>query len=95
VCGALRDIGYETEVRIDGEGPAVVLVHGTPLELGAWEQLVPLLKQRGRIVRYDLRGHGTAAAEPLPRSYDDLALDLRRLLDSLRIERLRLRLPCE
>jgi 3-oxoadipate enol-lactonase len=84
---AARDIGYRTEVRIDGSGPAVVLVHGTPLELGAWDGLVPLLTPYGQIIRYDLRGHGSAIDEPLPCSYTVLAEDLLRLLDSLRIER--------
>lgn len=83
----VRDVGYETEVRIDGQGPVAVLIHGTPLELGAWDQLVALLTSRWRIVRYDLRGHGTATSEPLPSSYDLLAADLRRLLDSLQVER--------
>jgi pimeloyl-ACP methyl ester carboxylesterase len=64
-----------------------VLLHGTPLELGAWDRLVPLLTSRWRIVRYDLRGHGAAFSEPLPCSYDILAADLRRLLDSLQVQR--------
>jgi 3-oxoadipate enol-lactonase len=83
----VRDIGYQTRVRIDGSGPAVVLVHGTPLELGAWDRLVELLRSDVRLVRYDLRGHGCAAGEPLLASYDVLAADLRRLLDCYGIER--------
>ncbi len=84
---ALRDVGYQTEVRIEGRGPVAVLIHGTPLELGAWDRLVPLLTSHCRIVRYDLRGHGAAFSEPLPCSYDVLAADVRRLLDSLQIDR--------
>jgi 3-oxoadipate enol-lactonase len=87
VRAAVRDPGYQTEVRIDGRGPAAVLIHGTPLDLREWDQLVPLLCSRWRIVRYDVRGHGAACSEPLPCSYDVLAADVRRLLDSLQIQR--------
>jgi pimeloyl-ACP methyl ester carboxylesterase len=85
----MRDIGYRTEVRIDGNGPAAVLVHGTPLDLRAWDGLVELLSSDLSLVRYDLRGHGAARSKPLPASYDRLADDLRRLLDACRIRRLR------
>jgi 3-oxoadipate enol-lactonase len=81
-----RDIGYRAEIRIDGTGPELVLVHGTPLELGAWDRMVPLLAADLRVVRYDLRGHGAARAVPVA-SYDVLAADLVRLLDGLDIER--------
>jgi pimeloyl-ACP methyl ester carboxylesterase len=87
VKACVRDLGYQTEVRIDGQGPVAVLIHGTPLDLREWDQLVPLLRSRWRIVRYDLRGHGTAISEPLPCSYDVLAADVRRLLDSLHVQR--------
>lgn len=83
----MRNIGYRTEVRIDGNGPVAVLIHGTPLDLRAWDGLVDLLSGDLRLVRYDLRGHGTAKSQPLPASYGVLADDLRRLLDSCRIER--------
>ena len=63
------------------------MIHGTPLELSAWDRLVPLLTSYCQVVRYDLRGHGVAFSEPLPCSYDVLAADARRLLDSLEIER--------
>lgn len=81
------DIGYGTEVRIDGNGPPVVLVHGTPLDLRAWDGLVELLSADLSLVRYDLRGHGAARSTPLPASYDLLADDLQRLLDACRIDR--------
>jgi pimeloyl-ACP methyl ester carboxylesterase len=83
----LWDIGYQTEVRIDGNGPAIVLIHGTPLALDAWDGLVDVLSGDVRLLRYDLRGHGAAKAEPLPGSYGVLVDDLRRLLDDCGIKR--------
>lgn len=81
------DDGYSTEVTDQGTGPALVLVHGTPLDAQAWKALAPQLAERRRVVAYDLRGHGSAAASPLPTSYEKLAADLRRMLDRLEIER--------
>ncbi len=53
----------------------VVFVHGTPLDRRSWRPLVAELPGV-RCITYDLRGHGVAAAEDLPASYDALADDL-------------------
>ena len=59
--------GYRTRVVDEGarDGAAVVLLHGTPLDLRAWDPLVPALSETGRVVRFDARGHGTAALVPV------------------------------
>ena len=81
------DQGYRTRVQEDGVGSVVLLIHGTPLDARAWDPLVPLLRDRRRIVRYDARGHGTARATPIPRSYGPLADDVAALLDALDVPR--------
>ena len=81
--------GYETDVRDEGEGegPPLLLIHGTPLDLLAWDPLVPLLVVEGRrVIRYDLRGHGSAADVPVPPSFSELAADVVSLLDALGVE---------
>ncbi|WP_369975112.1 alpha/beta fold hydrolase [Thermobifida halotolerans] len=40
-----------------------------------------------RVVRYDIRGHGDSPAPPGPYSIADLASDVLRLLDRLKVER--------
>lgn len=81
-------IGYETAVHDRGEGPAVVLVHGTPLDAGSWRLIAPALARTGRrVIAYDLRGHGSAAPTRLEPDHALLAADLGRLLDLLAIER--------
>ena len=47
-------------VRYDiiGDGPPVVLVHGTPWSSFTWYKLAPVLAQRYRVHYYDLIGYG-------------------------------------
>jgi pimeloyl-ACP methyl ester carboxylesterase len=79
--------GFRTRVLDDGttSGDAVplALLHGTPFDADAWDPLVPLLAGR-RVVRFDARGHGVAAAVPVaaPRR---LAADVVAVLDHLDI----------
>jgi pimeloyl-ACP methyl ester carboxylesterase len=79
--------GYRTAVRDEGEGPPLVLLHGTPLDLRCWDQVVRALGAQRRVVRYDLRGHGSASKVALPASFEPLVADLEVLLDRLEIER--------
>ena len=64
----------------------VVFVHGTPLDRRSWDPLIAELSGV-RCITYDLRGHGTAAAEDLPESYDALADDLARMLAEHGVDR--------
>jgi len=80
----------ELHIEDDGEGPAVVLLHG----LTATHRYVVMgsrsLERSGlRVIAYDARGHGASdpAPEPAAYTYADLAHDLLALLDSRGIER--------
>jgi 3-oxoadipate enol-lactonase len=78
--------GYRTRVVDQGAGEPLVLVHGTPLDLSSWDPLLDALPDR-RTIRYDLRGHGSAARVPVPGPASEvaglLAADLVALLDRL------------
>jgi pimeloyl-ACP methyl ester carboxylesterase len=52
--------GDRLQVREDGPAaaPAIVLLHGFAGSLHWWENLVPLLDTRYRVLRFDLLGHG-------------------------------------
>lgn len=39
-----------------GEGPLVVLVHGTNLDRRMWDAEVAWLEKKAKVLRYDLRG---------------------------------------
>jgi pimeloyl-ACP methyl ester carboxylesterase len=52
--------GDQLQVREDGApgAPTIVLLHGFDGSLHWWDNLVPLLAARYRVVRFDLLGHG-------------------------------------
>jgi len=52
--------GDRLQVREDGSptAPTIVLLHGFAGSLHWWDNLVPLLRGRYRVVRFDLLGHG-------------------------------------
>ena len=71
-----------------GDGPDLVLIHGLTGNLAVWHlRMVPLLWDRFRVLTYDLRGHGYSDMTASGYTCDDMAEDLRELLDALEIER--------
>lgn len=50
--------GGEVAWEVFGEGPAVVLVHGTPSNSYLWRRVVPVLAERFSVYVYDLPGFG-------------------------------------
>jgi 3-oxoadipate enol-lactonase len=73
------------------DGEPILLLHGVAESHVAWQQWVPFLSGRFRVLRPDLPGFGQS---PLPLSYacttQVVASDLIRLLDALRIDRFHL-----
>ena len=79
--------GLRWHVQIMGEGPAVLLVHGTGAASHSWRGLAPLLSQHFTIVTPDLPGHGfTSMSSTAGASLSGMARALRGLLDVLAIE---------
>ena len=67
-----------------GRGEAVVLLHGGALDLRMWDDQVPALAARYRVIRCDARGHGRSGTPTTPfRQCDDVA----ELLGHLGVER--------
>jgi pimeloyl-ACP methyl ester carboxylesterase len=71
-----------------GSGPAVILVHGHPLDHTMWQPQIDLLAPNYRVIVPDLRGYG---ATPLPPGksvtlLDDFAEDILALASHLQIE---------
>jgi non-heme chloroperoxidase len=67
-----------------GSGPAVVLLHGWPLDSRSWEpQLHALLAAGNRVILYDRRGFGRSSRPSVGYDFDTLAHDLDALLTQL------------
>jgi 3-oxoadipate enol-lactonase len=65
--------------------PAVLLAHPLGVTHRLWDATAAALRDRYRVVRYDVRGHGASATPPGPYSLREMADDVRALLDSLAI----------
>lgn len=64
----------------EGNGPAIVLVHGWALDLTMWDLVASALRSRYRVIRYDRRGFGGSTELPdLQRDADDMITLLDRL----------------
>jgi 3-oxoadipate enol-lactonase len=78
--------GVSLAVDVRGEGPAVLFVHGYPLDRTIWTPQLEALDGWRRIAP-DLRGMGQSDAPDLGYSMATYASDLAALLDTLGIER--------
>jgi 3-oxoadipate enol-lactonase len=67
----------------DPKGAPVVFAHALGLDLRLWDQVIPLLPQGLRLIRYDLRGHGVSDVPPPPYAMGALVRDAEALLDQI------------
>lgn len=69
-----------------GEGPAVVLLHGTGASTHSWRHLMPLLARDTRVIAVDLPGHGfTRGRPPGGLTLPGMATAVTALLDKLEV----------
>lgn len=74
-------------VNDTGPGPAVVLLHGFPLDHSMWEYQQGTVGSEYRVLAFDLRGHGRSVAPDGPvYPIDDMADDVIDTLDALGID---------
>jgi pimeloyl-ACP methyl ester carboxylesterase len=86
-AGGLRV--HLAEAGPEGAEP-VLMLHGWPQHWYEWRGLVPLLRDRYRLLMPDLRGLGWTEATPGGYEKENLARDQVALLDALGIERVKL-----
>lgn len=73
--------GLRWHVQEMGQGPVILLVHGTGAATHSWRQLAPLLARHFTVVAPDLPGHGFTDTPATPRlSLDAMAEDLSALM---------------
>jgi len=81
----IRANGIEINYQIDGDGPVVTFSHSLACNLSMWDEQVRALQGRYRVLRYDTRGHGQTEAPAGAYALEQLADDLKGLLDGLGI----------
>lgn len=78
--------GLRWHVQVLGQGPVILLVHGTGAATHSWRGLAPLLARRLTVIAPDLPGHGfTAMPGAAGLSLPGMARGMRDLLDVLGI----------
>lgn len=75
----LRSDDAQLHYEVSGSGPDLVLLHPFPLNHRFWDELVPLLNTRYRVITPDLRAHGDSGAGDGPVTMQKLAADLEEL----------------
>lgn len=83
----VQDGGLRWHVQVMGEGPALLLLHGTGATTHSWRDIMPALAGRHTVIAPDLPGHGftrgrVSGGPTLPR----MARALRGLLEELAFE---------
>jgi pimeloyl-ACP methyl ester carboxylesterase len=68
--------------QVTGEGPPLVLVHGSATDLTTWDGVVTDLAQDHRVIAYDRRGYGQSQHKPV-RDHRIHARDLAALLEGV------------
>lgn len=74
--------GEHIHVKIDGEGPPLVLLHGWTASHRDWNPFIEAFAARHRVYRWDARGHGGHALHAgTPVSAARMARDLEEMLE--------------
>ncbi len=79
--------GYDVAYRMQGRGPALVLLHGMAGSSATWRHVMPHLARDFTVVAPDLLGHGGSAKPRTDYSVGALASVVRDLLVTLGIDR--------
>ncbi len=83
--------GLTWHVQEMGEGPPLVLIHGTGAATHSWRHLMPLLATSHRVIAMDLPGHGFTRGRPAGGlTLPGMAAALSALLSTLAVNPVRL-----
>jgi pimeloyl-ACP methyl ester carboxylesterase len=78
--------GEQIAVRDEGQGEALLLIHGMAGSSHTWRAIMPQLSKKYRVIAPDLLGHGQSAKPRTDYSLGAFAVCLRDLLDELEVE---------
>lgn len=78
--------GATIEYDDQGQGDALVLIHGSPFNRSMWDPQTAILQSSYRVVTFDLRGYGRSTAPVSEKTFlSDFAHDTADLMDTLNI----------
>jgi pimeloyl-ACP methyl ester carboxylesterase len=78
--------GEQIAVRDEGQGEALLLIHGMAGSSHTWRAVMPQLSKKYRVIAPDLLGHGQSAKPRTDYSLGAFAVCLRDLLDELEVD---------
>ena len=81
---AVRANGIDIEIRVDGPPNSlpVILSNSLSTDYRMWDDQLPALVDKYRVIRWNKRGHGGSEATPPPYDPPLLAEDVRCLMDA-------------
>jgi len=79
--------GINIEISEEGKGPAVILLHGFLEDSSMWDQMIPQLSKRNRIIRFDLLGHGKTDCTGYVHSMEDMAHQVQAVVNHLNLRK--------
>ena len=75
--------GVRMFYELTGDGPPLVLIHGSWGDGASWDPVLPALAQRFRVLTYDRRGHSRSQRPPTQGSTEEDVDDLAALIAHL------------
>lgn len=86
--GTVMETGVvPANVKVEGEGPPIVLIHGFGAALDWWDEIAPQLATDHRVIRLDLIGHGGTEEPESGYTIERQAKLVAAVLDRLGVER--------
>ncbi len=82
----LADYKIHYELTGAASAPVLVLSNSLGTTTAMWERQLAEFEKSFRVLRYDTRGHGQSEVTTGPYTFGQLAQDVVRLLDALKIE---------
>jgi pimeloyl-ACP methyl ester carboxylesterase len=79
--------GHDMAYRMEGNGPALLLIHGIAGSSRTWRDVIPRLRDRFTVIAPDLMGHGQSEKPVGDYSLGAFASGIRDLLEVIGIDR--------
>ena len=78
--------GIEINYEIEGNGPWLTMSHSLACNLHMWDPQMSVLTKKFKVLRFDTRGHGQSGAPAGEYTLEQMADDVKGLLDALGIK---------